>query len=171
MPGVLLCYSVCQAHRGAPLAGVLLCSLVHQAPKEAPGGGVLLCCSMCQALDGAIVSIVQLLMLACGEREAMVMALPPRHDSAVSPCFHGCLAPSTGISHHNLLPDTPSVCLSAVARSSCPGFPPQSLCSSSQPLHLLGALHPCLGYIWLQQVLSDSHSIYAAMDQLLHPQL
>ena len=72
MPGVLLCYSVCQAHRGAPLAGVLLCSLVHQAPKEAPGGGVLLCCSMCQALDGATVSIVQLLMLACGEREAMV---------------------------------------------------------------------------------------------------
>ena len=25
-------------------------------------------------------------------REAMVMAPPPTHDSAVSPCFHGCLA-------------------------------------------------------------------------------
>ena len=31
-------------------------------------------------------------MLACGEREAMVMAPPPMHDSAVSPYFHGCLA-------------------------------------------------------------------------------
>ena len=31
-------------------------------------------------------------MLACGEREAMVMALPTMPDSAVSPCFHGCLA-------------------------------------------------------------------------------
>jgi len=30
-------------------------------------------------------------MLACGEREAMVMAPPCTHDSAVSPCFHGCL--------------------------------------------------------------------------------
>ena len=103
MPGVLLCYSVCQAHRGAPLAGVLLCSLVHQAPKEAPGGGVLLCCSMCQALDGATVSIVQLLMLACGEREAMVMAPPPTCDSAVSPCFHGCLA----FLHRHFPPQSP----------------------------------------------------------------
>ena len=31
-------------------------------------------------------------MLACGEREAMVTAPPPTCDSAVSPCFHGCLA-------------------------------------------------------------------------------
>ena len=31
-------------------------------------------------------------MLACGERGAMVMTPPTRHDSAVSPCFHGCLA-------------------------------------------------------------------------------
>ena len=31
-------------------------------------------------------------MLACGEREAMVMAPPSTHDSAVAPCFHGCLA-------------------------------------------------------------------------------
>ena len=29
-------------------------------------------------------------MLACGGREAMVMAPPPTCDSAVSPCFHGC---------------------------------------------------------------------------------
>ena len=38
----------------------------------------------------ASLSIVQLLMLACGGREAMVMAPPPTCDSAVSPCFHGC---------------------------------------------------------------------------------
>ena len=31
-------------------------------------------------------------MLACGEREAMVMAPSPMRDSAVSPCFHGHLA-------------------------------------------------------------------------------
>ena len=31
-------------------------------------------------------------MLACGEREAMVMAPPTKRYSAVSPCFHGCLA-------------------------------------------------------------------------------
>ena len=36
--------------------------------------------------------IVQFLMLACGERKAMVMAPSPTCDSAVSPCFHGCLA-------------------------------------------------------------------------------
>jgi len=37
-------------------------------------------------------SIVQLLMLTCGERKAMVMALPSMRDSVVSPCFHGFLA-------------------------------------------------------------------------------
>ena len=36
--------------------------------------------------------IVQFLMLACWERKAMVMAPSPTCDSAVSPCFHGCLA-------------------------------------------------------------------------------
>jgi len=40
----------------------------------------------------ASLSVVQLQMLACGERVAMVVAPPPTHDSAVSSCFHGCLA-------------------------------------------------------------------------------
>ena len=31
-------------------------------------------------------------MLACGESEAMVMVPPRTWDSAVSACFHGCLA-------------------------------------------------------------------------------
>ena len=34
----------------------------------------------------------QVLMLVCGERQAMVMAPPHTPDSAVSPCFHDCLA-------------------------------------------------------------------------------
>ena len=39
MPGVLLCCSVRQAHRGVPLGGVLLCRSVHQALKGAPWVG------------------------------------------------------------------------------------------------------------------------------------
>ena len=60
--------------------------------KEHPGW-VLLCSSVCQAFDGPAS-----LLFSCrcygagGEREAMVMAPPPLHDSAVSPCFHGCPA-------------------------------------------------------------------------------
>ena len=53
---------------------------------------------------------------------------------------------STGISHHNLLPHIPSIHLSAVNSSLCPGIAPQSLNSSSQPLCLPGDLHPCPGY-------------------------
>ena len=51
---------------------------------------------------------------------------------------------STGISHHNLLPHIPSICLSAVNSSPRPGIAPWSLNSSSQPLHLPGNLRPCL---------------------------
>jgi len=54
---------------------------------------------------------------------------------------------STGISHHNLLPHSPSICLSTVKTSPCPGIAPQSLNSISQPPH-------CLGYLWLWQGLS-----------------
>ena len=36
LPGVLLCCSTCQAHRGALLTGVLLCRLAHQSLKGAP---------------------------------------------------------------------------------------------------------------------------------------
>ena len=66
---------------------------------------------------------------------------------------------STGISHHNLLPHIPSICFSTVNSNSCPEIAPWSLNSSSQLLHLPGDLHPCPGYLWLQQGLSDSHSI------------
>ena len=40
----------------------------------------------------ASLSIIQLPMLACGEREALVVAPSLMCDSTVSPCFHGCLA-------------------------------------------------------------------------------
>ena len=77
---------------------------------------------------------------------------------------------STGISHHKLLPHTPSIHFSTVNSSPHLGIAPQSLNSSSQPLHLLGDLPPCLGYVWLWQGLSDSLSIEAVIDQLFHSQ-
>ena len=52
---------------------------------------------------------------------------------------------STGISHYNLLPHTPSVCLSTVNSSLCLGIAPQSLSSRSQLLRLPGDLPPVWG--------------------------
>ena len=49
---------------------------------------------------------------------------------------------STGISHHSLLPHVPS-CLPTVNSRPRPGIAPQSLCSSSQLLWLLGDPCPC----------------------------
>ena len=66
---------------------------------------------------------------------------------------------STDISYQNLLPHISLVYLSTVNSSPCPGIAPQSLNSSSQMPCLPGDLCPCLGYIWLRQGLSDSHSI------------
>ena len=62
-------------------------------------GGVLLCSSVHQAS----LSIGQLPMLVCGGREAIVMASPGMHDSAVSPCFHGFLA----FLHRHFPPQSP----------------------------------------------------------------
>ena len=42
-------------------------------------------------------------MLVCGDRETMVMAPPLPCDSAVSPCFHGCLA----FLHRHFPPQSP----------------------------------------------------------------
>ena len=52
---------------------------------------------------------------------------------------------SAGISHHNLLPHILSICLSAVNSSPHSGIAPQSLNSSSQPLHLPGIYVPVWG--------------------------
>ena len=60
---------------------------------------------------------------------------------------HYCLASmaarlsSTGISHYNLFPHIPSICLSLVNSSPRPGIAPQSLNSSSQLLRLPGDQH------------------------------
>ena len=75
----------------------------------------------------------------------MVMATPAMWDSAVSPCFHGAWLSSTGISHHNLLPHIPSICLSTVNSSLHPGIHPQSLNSSSQPCVFQGTCIPVWG--------------------------
>ena len=116
MPGAFLCCLVPQAHRGTSLTGVLLCSLVHQSLKQHPGW-VLLYSSVHHAFDGPA-SLFSCLMLADREREAMVMAPPPMHDSAVSPCFHGCLA----FLHRHFPPQSP------------PSHPLNlSLCSQQQP--------------------------------------
>ena len=84
-----------------------------------------------------------------GERGAMVMAPPPTHDSAVSPCFHGFLA---FLHRHFPWQSPPSHTVD------------QSLCSQQQPLpwdcskipklQLPAAAPsrgPCLGYAWLRQ--------------------
>ena len=48
-------------------------------------------------------------------------------------------------------PSHPLLYLFSVNSSPCSGISPQSLNSSSQPLHLPGDLCPCLRYVWLQQ--------------------
>ena len=64
---------------------------------------------------------------------------------------------STGISHHNLLPHIPSICLSTVNSNPHPGIAPQSLNSGSQLLSLPGNLRSRLGYVWLRQGLLGCH--------------
>ena len=94
-----------------------------------------------------------------GEREAMMMAPPPMCDSAVLPCFHGCLAFLYGHFPPQSLLSHPLICLSIVNRSHCSWIAPQSLNSSSQLLCLPGALHPVWGMYGIQQGRSDSHYI------------
>ena len=66
-----------------------------------------------------------------GGRETMVMA--PLLPVTQQYCLASMAAQlsSTGISHHSLPPHIPSICLSAVNSSPCPGIAPQSLNSSS----------------------------------------
>ena len=154
--GVLLCRLVCQALKGAPWLGSYSVDWPISHLKGHPGWVVWFSAS---GTWWASLSIVQLLMLVCGEREAMVMAPPPTHDSAVSPCFLGCLA----FLHRHFPPQSPP------SHPLCPSLHSQQQplpwnCSTipnscSQPLCLLGDLCHCPGYIWLQQGLSDSRSI------------
>ena len=158
MPGVLLCLSVLQAHRGAPLDGVLLCSSAHHSLKGAPWVGS---CSVVQCVRHLMGQPL------CGSaadagvwgKEATVKAPPLPVTQQYLLASMAAQLSSTGISHHSLLRHTPSIHLSTVNSSPRPGIAPQTLNSSSQLLCLPGDLHPCPGYVWLQQGLSDSHSI------------
>ena len=160
MPGILLCCSPRQAHRGAPLAGVLLCRLAHQALKGARWVG-----------SYSVVQCVRHLMvqpLCCSTPYAGVWGERGYYGDGSNPlrmtrqyrlASMAARLSSTGISQHNLLPHILSIHLSTVNSSPCPGITSQSLNSSSQPLPLPWDLHPCPGYVWLRQGLSDSHSI------------
>ena len=137
MPGVLLCCSEHQAHRGTPLTGVLLCSSARQALKGAPWVG-----------SYSVVQCIRHLMgqpLYCSaanagiwEREFMVMALPLHMTQQYHLASMAARLSSTGISHHNLLPRIALTHLSEVNSSPHSGIAPQSLNSSSQLLHLPG---------------------------------
>ena len=109
-------------------------------------GGVLLCSSVHQAFDGQPLHCSAASAGLWDEREAMVMAPHLAHDSALSPCFHGCLAFPTGISHHDVLLHIPSICLSTVTSNPHPGIAPQFLNSTSQPPCLPGDQRSCPRY-------------------------
>ena len=151
MPGVLLCFLASQAHRR-----VLLWRLARQELQGLPwvGSYSVVQCIMCLMGQPLYCSAANAGMW--GER-GYGDGLPC--DSAVSPCFHGCLP----FLHHHFLPQSPpqhplnpSVSVNSSPR---PGIAPHSLNSSSQPLCLPGDQHSCPRYVWLQQGLSDSHSI------------
>ena len=144
MPGVFLCCLAHQAQRGPfqPWTGVLLYRLVDQTLKRTPCVGSYYVV-WCKVYD------VPLLMLACGEREAMVIAPPSMLDSAASPCFHGCLA----FLHRHFPPQSsPSHPLGPSLHSQQQPSPWD--CSTipmlqAQLLHLLGDLGTHLRYMWL----------------------
>ena len=168
MPGVLLCCSACQAHRRAPLTGVLLCRSAHQALKGVPWVGSYSVVQCVRRLMGQL-SVVQLPMLACGEREAMVMAPLPTHDSAVSPCFHCCLA----FLHRHFPPQSPpspplNLSLHSQQQPShwdCSTNPKLQLPSTAPSKRLVLLPSKCMAV-----ARTDSHSIQAATDQLFHSQ-
>ena len=64
---------------------------VDQCIREVKGslGGVLLCSSLCQVFGEPASLLLSCQYWRVEGREAMVMAPPPMHDSAVLPCFHG----------------------------------------------------------------------------------
>ena len=134
-----------QALRGLPCLGSF--SVVQCIRHiEGPPPGVLQYKSVYQAFDGPV-SLLFSCQCWCGGIEAMVMAPPPVHDSAGSPCFHGCLAFLHRHFPPHLFPHVPLVWLSAVNSIPHPGIAPQSLSSSSQQLCLLGDLCSCGGCI------------------------
>ena len=116
----------------------------------------------------ASLSIVQLSMLVCGEREDIVMVPPSTCDSAVLPCIYG----SPTFLHRHFTPQSPlSHPLNLSLHSQQQPSPWD--CSTISKFQLLAAA-PSRGPASLFGVymagLSDSHSIEAYTDQLFHSQ-
>ena len=102
MPGVLFCCLVHQAHRGGTLAWALLCSFHIRHLKKQPGLGS---CSVVQCirhLMGQTLNCSTANAGVWGERDYGA-GFTPMCDSAVSPCFHGCLA----FLHRHFPPQSP----------------------------------------------------------------
>ena len=106
-------------------------------------------------------------MLSCGEREAMVMAPPPKHDSAVLPCFHGCLAslhrhfpPQSPPSH----PLDPSLhCQQQPSPWDCPTIPKLQLLAtapSRRPMFLPDICMAAARTVWFSFSLLPQISCY-----------
>ena len=150
LTGVLLYRLAHQALKGASWVdasfqrrSILLCCLVHQARRGAPLTGSFSVVQCVRRLAGQ--SVYCSAMLECGEREAMVMTPPPTLDSAVSPCFHGCLA----FLHRHFPPRSPSHPLN---RSVCSQQQPSPWDCSTIPKLQLQAAAPSRGPAFLFRV-------------------
>jgi len=149
--GPSLFFRVSGTQRGPPCLGSYSVDGCIKHLREHPGWGPTLYFSASGICRGSL-SIVQLPMLACGERVAMVMIPPATVTQQYRLASMAARLSSTGISHHNLLPHIPSIHLSAVnssPHSTGSRIAPQSLNSSSQLLHLPGDPRLCPGYAWL----------------------
>ena len=107
LPGVLLCCSAHQAHRGGPLAGVLLCKLAGQALKGAPWVGS---CSVIQCIRCLMGHPLYCSAADAGSdgRERLWWWVHPQHVTQLyrlASMAAGLF--STDISHHHLLPHIP----------------------------------------------------------------
>ena len=98
---VFLCSSAVQALRGLPCWRPSVVWHIRHI-KGCPGWGPRLWFTA-SGIWWASLSVAKLPMLTCGRREAMVMAQPAMHASAVSSCFHGCLA----FLHRHFPPQSP----------------------------------------------------------------
>ena len=126
--------------KGAPLAGVLLCRLAHQTLKGVPWvgpysvfwsinhlkehrgwGEVLLCSSMHQAFDRPASLLFSCRCWRVGRGRLWWWLHPLCMTQQYRLVSMAAQLSSTGISHHNILPHIPSICLSAVNNSLHPG--------------------------------------------------
>ena len=105
---------------------------------------------MASGIWWASLSIVQLPMLVCGEREAMVMAPPLHVTQQCRLASMPALLSSTGISHHDLLPHIPLICLSSVNSSSStiPKLQLPAAVPSRRPAFLSGVCMPVARTVW-----------------------